>query len=42
MNYVHNNAVKAGYARGPEDYPWSSAGDFYGVPVPIPMTYQNG
>jgi putative transposase len=30
MNYIHLNPVKAGYVTAPEEWQWSSAGDFYG------------
>ncbi|NQU04774.1 MAG: transposase [Calditrichaeota bacterium] len=29
MNYIHNNPVKAGLVRKPEDWYWSSAADYY-------------
>ncbi|MBI3268818.1 MAG: transposase [Planctomycetes bacterium] len=28
MNYIHNNAVKHGYAQRWQDWPWSSASEF--------------
>lgn len=31
VNYIHMNPVKAGIVEKPEDYLWSSAGDFFGV-----------
>ena len=30
MEYIHMNPVQAGYVIVPEDWRWSSAGDFYG------------
>ncbi|MDP8205724.1 MAG: transposase [Candidatus Electryonea clarkiae] len=29
LNYIHNNPVKAGLAELPENWRWSSAGDYY-------------
>ena len=28
VNYIHNNPVKAGLARQPDDYPWSSVHNY--------------
>jgi len=40
LNYIHMNPVKAGIVEKPEDYLWSSAGDFEGVRKgPISLTF---
>ena len=31
-DYIHNNPVLAGMVKKPEDYLYSSAGDYYGLP----------
>ncbi len=31
VNYIHQNPVKAGWGRQPEDYLWSSAGQYAGI-----------
>jgi putative transposase len=31
LNYIHENPVRAGIVRNPEDYIYSSAGDYEGV-----------
>ncbi len=31
LNYIHQNPVKAGWVRQPEDYLWSSAGQYAGI-----------
>ena len=32
LDYVHNNPVEAGFVENPEDYLFSSARDYYGLP----------
>ena len=41
LDYIHNNPVAKGYVRLAEDWLWSSAGDFYGRPGVIKLTYWN-
>ncbi len=31
LNYIHNNPVRAGWVNKPEDYIYSSAGDYLGI-----------
>ena len=38
INYIHQNPVRAGLAKKPEDYYWSSAADYLGIengPLPV-------
>ena len=37
VNYIHANPVRAGLSVTPEDYPWSSAGNYAGLPVIHPV-----
>jgi len=37
INYIHENPVKKGLVRNPEDWVYSSAGDFYGYHGLIPI-----
>ena len=32
LDYIHNNPVEAGFVEKPEDYLYSSARDYYGLP----------
>jgi hypothetical protein len=32
LDYIHNNPVEAGFVEKPEDYLYSSARDYYGIP----------
>ncbi|MBC7890701.1 MAG: transposase [Sphingobacteriaceae bacterium] len=42
MNYIHLNPVRAGLVERAEDYRWSSAGDFYGRPGLLELSYWRG
>jgi putative transposase len=37
LNYIHNNPVSAGFVQRPEDWTYSSAGDFQGRKGMIPL-----
>jgi len=37
LDYIHNNPVEAGIVENPEDYLYSSARDYYGLPGLIDM-----
>jgi putative transposase len=39
LEYVHQNPVEAGFVRKAEDYVYSSAGDFYGMPGLVELSY---
>ena len=39
LEYVHNNPVKAGFVGRPEDWLWSSAGDYAGMKGLIEVRY---
>ncbi len=39
LNYIHHNPVEAGFVRKGEDWKYSSAGDFYGMPGFIELSY---
>ena len=39
MNYIHDNPVTSGLVRKPEDWKYSSAGDFYGEKGAIELSY---
>ncbi|HSC52049.1 MAG TPA: transposase [Phnomibacter sp.] len=41
MNYIHLNPVRAGYVLSPEEWQWSSAGNFYGRNGLLPLHYWN-
>jgi REP element-mobilizing transposase RayT len=41
MNYIHLNPVRAGYVLSPEEWRWSSAGDFYGRKGLLALHYWN-
>jgi REP element-mobilizing transposase RayT len=41
LDYIHNNPVKAGFVLRPEDWLFSSAGDFHGRKGPIEISYIN-
>jgi putative transposase len=32
LDYIHHNPVEAGFVLSPEDYVYSSAKDYYGIP----------
>jgi putative transposase len=32
LDYIHNNPVMAGFVESPEEYLYSSAKDYYGLP----------
>jgi len=38
LHYIHQNPVEAGFVREPEDYPYSSAGDYTGIKGMVPLT----
>jgi len=39
LTYIHNNPVEMGFVEKPEDWLWSSAGDFYGKKGMIDLSY---
>ena len=39
LEYLHMNSVEAGFVEKPEDYLYSSAGDFYGKKGLIELSY---
>jgi len=41
MEYIHDNPIKAGYVSAPEEWCWSSAGDFHGRKILIELSYLN-
>jgi len=38
LHYIHQNPVEAGFVREPEEYSYSSAGDYAGIKGMVPVT----